>query len=491
MLMKLQLDKEIEAFEKEEEPIKYDISKIEQLNPLNIVVGKQLSEGSFGIVFECFKVVKGLTKKHWPKFALKKINVMEKTHKELALREIHIMEKLIHPNILTLIGYYFSTDNAYINLVIEFAEKGDLHSLLMELISLEHTSIKFILGEVSAALHAVHKQNLLFGDLKPENILVFENNHVKLCDFGATRKITELNLKEKPKEGTLIYLAPELAFPGSVITDGSSDYWSLGVLAWQMRQGKPPEFTLAAEYNQTLHPKDVMPKKRSAKQMLLRGKLTEDNHLDNLIEGLLKLDWKKRFTFKDIETNTYFETFIQEYGLFDELHDQVAPVLQKNEKTAATSTPWTQRTYSMFISPVPQKFSAENEGGITGYIPANPGDEKLIWKSDGNISDPVTFLKGMSTVEETMVKPLIAGDKVPVLNTKGMAGYLLNRNNKIGISRPSHNSSFQSVPVTTPSSEYQKYDYKVASTPKLGKRGKQKPSTNSKYMINGVDLSAG
>jgi serum/glucocorticoid-regulated kinase 2 len=79
---------------------------------------------------------------------------------------------------------------------------------------------------------------IYFSDLKPENILIDYNGHIALCDFG----LCKLNMKENERTntfcGTPEYLAPELLL-GQGYTK-SVDWWTLGVLLYEMMTGLPP-----------------------------------------------------------------------------------------------------------------------------------------------------------------------------------------------------------------------------------------------------------
>jgi len=99
-------------------------------------------------------------------------------------------------------------------------------------------------------LYYLHANNIVYCDLKPSNVLVNEYNTLKLCDFGLSKKLTDLSkpdLKEKdeaddpmkPKAGTPYYMAPEL-FSEDGVYSFYSDMWALGCVLYEMATGKPP-----------------------------------------------------------------------------------------------------------------------------------------------------------------------------------------------------------------------------------------------------------
>jgi transcriptional regulator with GAF, ATPase, and Fis domain/tetratricopeptide (TPR) repeat protein len=89
-----------------------------------------------------------------------------------------------------------------------------------------------LLGEVAAALGAIHAGGLVHGDVKPDNILLGPRGAL-LCDLGLARARS----LHGQVAGTPAYLAPE-ALGGEV--DPRSDLWSLGVTLWELVEGSPP-----------------------------------------------------------------------------------------------------------------------------------------------------------------------------------------------------------------------------------------------------------
>src|SRR5690606_34433013 len=85
-----------------------------------------------------------------------------------------------------------------------------------------------------------HNNKIIYRDLKPENILLDKYGHVKLTDFGLSKLIKNKDLTDKAFTicGTPEYLAPEILLGKGY--DKTVDWWSLGVLAYEMMIGLSP-----------------------------------------------------------------------------------------------------------------------------------------------------------------------------------------------------------------------------------------------------------
>jgi len=164
-------------------------------------------------------------------------------------------------------------DDKYLYLVMEYLAGGDLMTLLMKRDILTEEEAKFYMAESILAVEAVHKLNYIHRDLKPDNILLDNKGHIKLSDFGlckhaeikprrfefkkpdesaAGNRFDTSNLTKKPvykrnrqllfsTVGTPDYIAPEV-FNQTGYTE-TVDWWSLGVILFEMLVGYPPFFS--------------------------------------------------------------------------------------------------------------------------------------------------------------------------------------------------------------------------------------------------------
>src|SRR5687768_3585647 len=144
-------------------------------------------------------------------------------------RDAQIVERLRHPAIVAIYEFgTFAAGGAY--LVMELVRGQDLRRLLQREGHLEPDRAAEILASVCAGVEAAHRQGVLHRDLKPENILLPESD-------GAAR-VLDFGMGDGLIAGTPAYMSPE-QLRGQA-TDGRTDVFSLGVIAYEMLTGELP-----------------------------------------------------------------------------------------------------------------------------------------------------------------------------------------------------------------------------------------------------------
>jgi serine/threonine protein kinase len=367
----------------------------------DLVFGHDLGEGSFGSVKYARLIVKDKTRSHWPEYAVKIVNtkkILEMEYEASIQREIAILRMLSHPGIARLISSFRFHDGAY--LVLEYASKGDLHTLLRQHGSLDEESTRFVVGEIVAALASIHDMGLVFVDLKPENILITETGHIKLTDFGGCRPVTEEARKRvrqsgknllkqlrdgdwKPSardapngssddgdddemsvdddirvEGTTAYLPPEVVM-GAVPTT-SSDSWALGCVLYQCLSGRPP---LIDQDDEQTRQRIVSfgDSAEGSSDPLFSGKHAEgiSNKARALIRRLLNRDAAFRPTMAQIAEDPFFDGV----SCFT-LHREEAPSLDVGSVApAAEDSRWSRRQFSSIWAPQPKAYDLSGASG--------------------------------------------------------------------------------------------------------------------------------
>ncbi|KAI6247082.1 cAMP-dependent protein kinase type 2 [Erysiphe necator] len=201
---------------------KYSLSDFEIL--------RTLGTGSFGRVH---LVQSNHNQRFYAVKVLKKNQVVKMKQVEHTNDERSMLQEVKHPFLITLWGTFQDSKNLY--MVMDFVEGGELFSLLRKSQRFPNPVAKFYAAEVTLALEYLHKRDIIYRDLKPENLLLDRHGHLKITDFGFAKRVVDITWTLC---GTPDYLAPEVV--SSKGYNKSVDWWSLGILIFEMLCGYTP-----------------------------------------------------------------------------------------------------------------------------------------------------------------------------------------------------------------------------------------------------------
>jgi DNA-binding NarL/FixJ family response regulator len=134
--------------------------------------------------------------------------------------------------------YDYGVHAGYEYLVMEYLPRGDLKARMQQPLTAQE-ALRYV-AQIAAALQVVHHAGLLHRDLKPPNVMLRENGDVALIDFGLARALdgSSPSTRTGVLRGSPYYMSPEQAL-GEVL-DARSDFYSLGIMYYEMLTGKKP-----------------------------------------------------------------------------------------------------------------------------------------------------------------------------------------------------------------------------------------------------------
>uniref|UniRef100_A0A670IF68 non-specific serine/threonine protein kinase n=1 Tax=Podarcis muralis TaxID=64176 RepID=A0A670IF68_PODMU len=207
----------------------------EKADPSQFELLKVLGQGSFGKVFLVKKISGSDARQLYAMKVLKKATLKVRDRVRTKM-ERDILVEVNHPFIVKL-HYAFQTEGK-LYLILDFLRGGDLFTRLSKEVMFTEEDVKFYLAELALALDHLHSLGIIYRDLKPENILLDEEGHIKLTDFGLSKESIDHEKKAYSFCGTVEYMAPEVVNRRGHTQ--SADWWSFGVLMFEMLTGTLP-----------------------------------------------------------------------------------------------------------------------------------------------------------------------------------------------------------------------------------------------------------
>ena len=254
---------------------------------------KIIGRGSFGKV----SLVEYIpTNEIYAMKSLKKDILIEQEQIENTILEKNILENINYPLLCNLIFCFQTEERIYF--IMPFLSGGELFQHLRKFRTFDEQKVKFYSSQIALAIEYLHNKGIIYRDLKPENILMDEKGYLRLADFGMAKK---LNNNEKAMSfcGTPEYLAPEIIIGEG--HDKNADWWSFGILIYEMLCGLPPFYVENLERMYELI---------KSGPLKFPKRITLSDEAKDIIKKLLERNVKKRLGYngiKEIKEHPFFK----------------------------------------------------------------------------------------------------------------------------------------------------------------------------------------
>ncbi|XP_048016211.1 ribosomal protein S6 kinase-related protein isoform X2 [Megalobrama amblycephala] len=191
-----------------------------------------IAKGSFGPILK----VKDLSKDET--YAIKvlpKADVLRHGVLQQSKEEVIIQRQVRHPFLLSLRDCWQSQRNLFI--MCDYCSTGDLYTYWTLKGQFDERDVCVFAAELGSALGFLHDFGIIHRDVKMENILLTDKGHLRLTDFGLSRRL-ERGDRAFTICGTIQYMAPEVLSGGPY--SHAADWWSLGILIYALATGGFP-----------------------------------------------------------------------------------------------------------------------------------------------------------------------------------------------------------------------------------------------------------
>lgn len=184
-------------------------------------------------------------------YALKYINknkCIQMRAVENIISERRILEQVSHALIVNL--RYAFQDDENLFMVLDLMLGGDLRFHLDRLNVMPEPYVRFYVAQVALGLHHLHQNSVVHRDIKPDNILLDNLGHAHLTDFNIAVQFSETKALTSVA-GSMAYMAPEVLQKRGYFS--SVDWWSLGVVCFELLFGKVKHIIFMHEACMCLH----------------------------------------------------------------------------------------------------------------------------------------------------------------------------------------------------------------------------------------------
>lgn len=181
---------------------------------------EKLGEGTYGMVF------KGKDKNTGKFVAIKEMKLDQEDEgvSSTTLREISILKKMDHPNIVSLVDTF--VQGTQLTIVLEYLDMN-IRDYMRKPGKIDPKLVKSYAFQLLAGTYYLHTHRVIHRDIKPDNLLINHDGYLKICDFGLSRFFTIPIQQYTENIVTLWYRPPEILLHNQIY-EISADIWSVG-----------------------------------------------------------------------------------------------------------------------------------------------------------------------------------------------------------------------------------------------------------------------
>ncbi|CAG0916905.1 unnamed protein product [Notodromas monacha] len=155
-------------------------------------------------------------------------------------REVAILRKLDHPNVVKLVEVLDDPDDDHLYMAFELLEKGEILQVPTDTPLEEHVARAYF-RDIVLGLEYLHFQKIIHRDVKPSNLLLGNNGRVRVADFGVCNEFHGSDALLSNTAGTPAFIAPEALMQRRGMYSGkAADVWSLGITLYAIVFGDVP-----------------------------------------------------------------------------------------------------------------------------------------------------------------------------------------------------------------------------------------------------------
>ncbi|CAF2502995.1 unnamed protein product [Rotaria sp. Silwood2] len=228
----------------------YEMTNAGRVDMSDFELLKVLGTGAYGKVFLVRKITGADLGNLYAMKVLKKSAILQKAKTAEHIKtERQVLEAIRQIPFLVSLHYAFQSD-AKLHLVMDYVSGGELFTHLNKRQRFSEQDAKIYIAELTLALGQLHKLGIIYRDIKLENILLDNEGHIVLADFGLSKEFRPDDADKRTYSfcGTIEYMAPEVVKGGDAGHDFTVDWWSLGVLTFELLTGASP-FTVDGDRN--------------------------------------------------------------------------------------------------------------------------------------------------------------------------------------------------------------------------------------------------